>query len=82
LKFVIFTREQQPIKNLAERTYTNSVCWRKLERKKFFFCVIVLRSFILFLESERKKEDSFFEKWTLKKQKRGQEKIRFCNLLY
>jgi len=67
LIFVIFNNEQQPIKNLIERTYTNSVCWRKLERKKLFFCVIVLRSFILFLESERKKEASFFQKWTLKK---------------
>jgi len=33
LIFVIFTPEQQTIKHLAERTYTNSVCRRKFNWK-------------------------------------------------
>jgi len=48
LVFVIFILEQQTIKHLTERTYTNSVCRRKFNRKRFLFCVIVLRSFIFF----------------------------------
>jgi len=34
LIFVIFIPEQQTIKHLTERTYTNSVCRRKNSTKK------------------------------------------------